>query len=142
EGRIAWEFRNHLLAFLVSEEIEAVAIEQPLNTNQRRKKLVHDHGAEWAGVKRYEETGVTTMATIFRLYSLVSHAVEICSRLNIPLYMVRPDDWRTAFMGVNRAPKGCADSRAWLKERARQQCVRLGIEVKNADQTDAVGVCW
>jgi hypothetical protein len=143
EGRLAREFRDWLRPLLVAEEIETVGIEKPLPPNVTYRKPIVDRSTEWAGTAiRYEEKGGTTMATIFRIYSFVSEALEICARLNIPVHVVSQDAWRKSFLGFSKAPKGTTDGSAWLKAQAKAQCARIGVEVKNADAADAVGVAW
>ena len=143
EGRVAREFRDWLRPLLVAEAIEVVGIEQPLPPNVTYRKPIVDLDTKWAGTAiRYEEKGGTTMGTIFRIYSLVSEACELCARMNIPVHVFSQDAWRKSFLGFSKAPKGTTDGSAWLKAQAKAQCARLGIEVKNADAADAVGVAW
>lgn len=143
EGRLARDFRDWLRALLVAEAIEVVGIEKPLPPNVTYRKPIVDRDTEWAGTAiRYEEKGGTTMATIFRIYSFVSEACELCARLNIPVHVVSQDAWRKSFLGFSKAPKGTTDGSAWLKAQAKAQCQRIGVEVKNADAADAVGVAW
>lgn len=143
EGRVAREFRDHLLAWLRAEEVDVVGIEKPLVPNISYKKPIVDTTASWAGQAiTYEEKGATTFGTIFRIYALVGQAVELCARLNIPVYPVPQQTWRSAFIGVTRAPKGTSNGTAWLKAQAKTQCERLGIKIANTDQADAVGVVF
>ena len=143
EGRLAREFRDWLRPLLVAEGIEAVGIEKPRPPNVTYRKPIVDRNTEWAGTAiRYEEKGGTTMATIFRIYSFVGEACELCARLNIPVHVFSQDAWRKSFLGFSKAPKGTTDGSAWLKAQAKAQCGRIGVEVKNADAADAVGVVW
>lgn len=143
EGRLAREFRDWLRPLLVAEGIEAVGIEKPLPPNVTYRKPIVDRTTEWAGTAiRYEEKGATNMGTIFRIYSFVGEACELCARLNIPVYVFSQDAWRKSFLGFSKAPKGTSDGSKWLKDQAKAQCARIGVEVKNSDAADAVGVVW
>jgi hypothetical protein len=143
EGIVAREFRDHLRAWLVSNEIEALGIEQPLTPNLTIKKPVVNFQSDFAGQAiTYETKGATTYGTIYRLYILHGQAVELAKRLNIKPYVVHQATWRKAFFGDMRPPKGCTDKSKWWKEQAKMQCHRLGIEVKNADAAESVGVAF
>lgn len=143
EGALMKEFRDHLYPLLVSEEIEAMAIEQPLTPDVEFTRTEIDLQANFHGqALRKIKGGGTTFATIFRIYSLVGHACEIGARLNIPVFMVSQQRWRKSFIGLTKAPKESNDKGKWLKAAARAQCEQLGIHVTNDDQSDAVGVVW
>lgn len=142
EGEVAREFRDHLLRWLCAEGIEAVGIEQPLTPQIERRRPVFNPQADFSGQAiTYQKTGATSFGTIYRIYGLHYQAVEVCSRLNIPVHVIHQSEWRSSFIGVTRAPKGASNGTAWLKNKAKDRCVQLNIPVRNADQADAVGVC-
>jgi hypothetical protein len=143
EGKMVREFRDHLRAWLVANEIEAVAMERPLQSNVSFKKPVVDMAANFAGQAiKYEQKGGTTFNVIFRLYALAGAACETCERLNIPLYVVNNKTWRSSFFGAKSPPKGCDNASKWWKQQSMLQCHRLGIDVRNGDQADAIGLAW
>lgn len=143
EGRVAREFRDHLRTWFITEGIEAVAIEKPLVPNISVRKPIVDNQASFGGQAiRYETSGGTNFGTIYRIYILSGHAVELCERLGIQLHVVAQQSWRSAFLGVTRAPRGTANGTAWLKQKAKETCEREGIVIANADEADAVGVCF
>ena len=141
EGRVAREFRDHLRAWFITEGIEAVAIEKPLAPNISVNKPIIDNQASFGGqAVKYLKTGGTNFGTIYRIYVLSGHAVELCERLGIELHVVAQQTWRSAFLGVTRAPRGTANGTAWLKNKAKETCEREGIAIANADEADAVGI--
>lgn len=143
EGRIAAEFRDHLRAWLVDNRIEAVAIERPMQSNVTFKKPTVDMNAGFYGQAiRYETKGGTNFSTIFRLYVLAGEACELCARLNIPVHIVTSGEWRKAFLGDLRPPKGHENPSAWWKHQAKLQCERIKVSVPNADAADGVGIVW
>lgn len=143
EGAVAREFRDYLRAWLVANEIEALGIERPLRSNVTFRKPIVDMKANFAGqALKFEEKGGTTFNIIYRLYVLHGHAVETCCRLNIPVHVVNNTEWRRAFLGDVRPPRGSTNQSAWWKNQSMLQCHRIGVEVKNADASDAVGVLW
>lgn len=143
EGMLAREFRDHLRPWLIDNQITDVGVEKPLAPNITYKKAIIDTTADWAGQSlKYEEKGATTFATIFRIYMLVGNAVELCARLNIDIHMISQGAWRRSFLKTTKAPPGAKDGTAYLKALAKKQCELAGIEIRNADQADAAGVCW
>lgn len=145
EGRLFHEFRGWLHGQLVENEITDVGIEEPLRSDVPMKKATIDTSAGFFGQAiTYGDSSNTNMATVFRLYGLQAHALEICARLSIAVHMFPQQTWRSEFMGVTRAPTSVPkDKRSkWLKDKAREVCALHGIEVVNADQGDSAGIAW
>lgn len=143
EGRVFHAFEDHLRSILTAEKVTDVGIEKPLQSNVTFKRPIINQQAAFAGQAIvYEEAGGTTMATIFRIYPLVGHALSLCSRLNIAVHMISQAAWRTSFGVPTKAPRGTSNSSAWLKAKARERCDELQIVVSNNDQADSAGVCW
>lgn len=128
DAEIFHGFRVHFRALLVSHEVEAVAIEQPLPTNIEINDPKEDERTGNAGHRR----NPVTMATYLRLYGLFGHAQEICYALNITPDVVHQATWRKAFTGDGKADK----------DRSLHQCKLLGYPVKSKDLAEAVGVAW
>lgn len=143
EGRIFRQFRDHIRTWIVENGITDLGIERPLQSNVTIKKPIYDTSSKWAGTAvTYKEVGGTTMGTIFRIYGLVAAAVEISARLGVSVHMISQGEWRSAFLGVTRAPKGTKDGTIWLKNKAIDQCRLIGLNDLTADMADSVGICW
>lgn len=143
EGKIQREHRDFLRAWLLLHRIEAVGIEKPMIGNKKFRKPIINRQASFAGQAiTYQEMDGTSFGANFRTYQLVASACEVCARLNIPIYPVSQDKWRMTFMGVSKGPNGINNKSQWLKERARMQCERLGIEISNNDESDACGIVF
>lgn len=143
EGRIFREWRDFLRSWFIGEGIEAVGVEKPLRSDVRYKKATLHTQADWNGPAiTYEDVGGTTMSTVFRLYNMFGIAVELAARLNIYVHPFADNQWRAAFGVPTRAPRGTKDGRKWLKQRAKDRALLLGIDVRNDDQADSVGVAW
>ena len=143
EGRLFSNFRNYARSWLVENQITDLGIERPLQSNVTIKKPIYDTSSKWAGTAvTYKEVGGTTMATIFRIYGLVAAAVETCARLGVTVHMISQGEWRSAFLGVTRAPRGTKDGTIWLKNKTIDQCRLIGLNDLTADMADSVGICW
>jgi Holliday junction resolvasome RuvABC endonuclease subunit len=120
EGKFFTAFRQWLGSMLVTYQVEHAAIEQPLRSDLRKREA---DGTEKA---------FSNMATFRRLYGLAAHAIEVCSRLDIPCEEVNQSTWRKAFVGNGRASK----------EDSVQQCRILRWNVTQKDAAEACGVAW
>lgn len=120
EGAFFTAFRQWLGSMLHTYRVDHAAIEQPLRTDLRRRNA---DGTEEA---------LTNMATYLRLYGLRAHAIEVCSRLDVPCAEVNQATWRKAFLGSGRADKGAAIA----------QCRLLRWPVTQPDAAEACGVAW
>ncbi|MEP0323279.1 hypothetical protein [Bauldia litoralis] len=145
EAQLVEQFRDHLRAVLVSEEVEYVAYEKPRTRDFSRTKTVVDtNSAMFGAFKKVKERESSNLAMI-RGVGLCTALCGVCDRLNIPHVAVPVDDWRKAFFGFSRPTahvKGSEARRKWWKEQAVIQCTRIGISVPNNDAADAVGVTW
>lgn len=135
-------FRIWLRSTLVAFGVEHLAMEEPLPTNLERTEIVFSQVDVFSSKARKIKRPMSSMATYRRLYGLAAHAREICHAVNIPVVEVNQREWRQAFLGVRSAPKGTSDSTAWLKDRAVQQCQRIGFTVPKKDAAEAVGIAF
>jgi len=109
---------------------EFVAIEQPLrNVMQHRKQ----------GTRMMPdlEGGMTVNAgTALMLNQLVGSTIGILRGYGIPWVVIPVQSWRKGFF-----PKGTkgADRADW-KRLAKRQCELLGVDIRNNDEAEAVGV--
>ncbi|WP_029002764.1 hypothetical protein [Azorhizobium doebereinerae] len=142
DAEIFHGFRMWLRPTLVSFGVEFLAMEEPLPTNLERTEIVFSQSDAFSSKARKIKKPMSSMGTYRRLYGLAGHAREIAFDLNIPCEEVNQREWRQAFLGVRGAPKGTSDASAWLKDRAVQQCLRLGYDVKKKDAAEAVGIAF
>jgi hypothetical protein len=143
EGKLLVEFKDYLRGWLINNQIEAVAIEQPMRSNKTFMKATVNKNAGFFGQAiSYEEKGGTQYNIIFRLYTLVGAACEVCSRLNVNVKVVNNTTWRKSFLGDMRPPRGHSNPSQWWKEQAKRQCERLKVDVPNTDAADSVGIVW
>lgn len=143
EALVAEQFRQHFNASLAAWQPDAVALEEPRTRDfERTKTQVNPNAPGWGqAITKTTERASSNLAMV-RSMILCAHAVGLCQRKNIPVYRVSSDDWRHAFLGYSRAPRGTSDSRAFLKKAVKSQCELLGINVPNDDAGDSVGVAW
>lgn len=140
EARRLSQWREYFWAWLIGEKIQHLAIETPLRSDMTRLEE-GDHGQK-------ERVAATSMKTVWRIYSNTSAAFEIAGRLNVPVSAIHGSTWKKSFLGVIHAPKIdddgtlVKDGRKWLKKRARRECEKINVKVRNDDQGDAVGICW
>lgn len=135
-------YRTWLRSTLVAFGVEHVGMEEPLPTNLEKTEIVFSQSDAFSSKARKIKRPMTSMATYRRLYGLAAHTREICFALNIPVEEVNQREWRHAFLGVRGAPKGTSDSSAWLKDRAVQQCQRIGFQINKKDAAEAAGVAF
>lgn len=135
EGEIARKFEDFIHCWIVTNQVDHVGIEAPISSNATRRKRVINTGADFAGQAiQYQEVAGTSQAAIFRIFGLEMLALAVCNRLNVPARFISQGEWGKAFTGSG-APSG-------RKDRAVQQCRRLGIEISSVDSAEAVGVAW
>lgn len=142
DAEIFYGFRAWLRPTLVSFGVEFLAMEEPLPTNIEKTEIVFSQSDAFGAKARKIKKPMSNMGTYRRLYGLAAHAREIAFALNIPCEEVNIREWRQAFLGMRSAPRGTTDSSAWLKDRAMQQCQRLGYDVRKKDAAEAVGVAF
>ena len=143
EAALAEEFRDHVRGILVAEEIEYAAYEEPRTRDYDRVKTIIDTDTAWAGKSvRHEKERGSSNAAMLRAVVLCATFCGVCQRLDIPTISVSGDDWRKAFLGFSRAPRGTTDGRKFLKKATVKQCRLIGVDVPNDDAGDGVGVCW
>lgn len=143
EGRVAAGFADALKQIIIKHRVDRIGIEQPLRSDIRNKKAVVDQNTRFAGgAVTFEDAGGTSFGTMFRLYSLQSAALVLAARYDIPVLWANQTSWRKLFVGMGRAPKGIKNGKSWMKERARERCEELGVEVSLLDAAEACGVLW
>lgn len=142
DSEIFHGYRIWLRSTLVAFGVERAGMEEPLPTNLERTEVVFSQVDVFSSKTRKIKRPMTNMATYRRLYGLAAHTREICFSLNIPLVEVNQRDWRQAFLGVRSAPKGTTDSTAWLKDKAVQQCQRIGFNITKKDAAEGAGVAF
>lgn len=143
EAKVALEFRQWCRSFLIAHGVERVGYEQPADRAYERTKTIVEPGAAWAGQSiRKEKQASSSLLTLLRANILAATLDEVCQSLGIPTEVIPAGDWRKSFLGMARAPKSATNGRDYLKEQAKLQAKRLGVEVKNDDESDAVGVVF
>lgn len=138
EAEIAEQFRDHARGILVAHGVVHVGFEEPRTRDFERK--VKNRGGDWFGAT--ETQRASSNLAMLRTFGLCRDLCGICHRLNIPATRVSPDDWRKAFLGFSRAPRGTKDGRKYLKQAVMNQCKLLRISVPNDDAGDSVGICF
>lgn len=137
-AEIFHSFRQWWWAFLVANNVERVAIEEPLQSSLERTVIEVDTQAQAFGqAVRKVKRPMTSMATLMGLYGTRAHAIEICAALNIPHCEVNNQAWRGLIHGRRQAPKGTKDSSAWWKQQALTRCQQLGWSVPSKDAAEA-----
>lgn len=130
-------FEDFLEAFLITNGVQHVAIEEPLNMDLfgPRKKLVGmDANALFGQGKQFEVQRGRSLASSFKIYGLEFIACTVCARLNIPSTFVNQTTWRKAFLGNGR-PKDA-------KHEAKAMCAKFGIECSSLDAAEAAGIVF
>lgn len=120
DSEIFHGFRVWLRPLLVSFEVEAVGIEEPLRSDLTRKE------------KDGTAVPISNMRTFLRLYGLRGHAVEICHALNLQCAEFNQSSWRKSFLRNGRGDK----------DMAMAQCKLLRWSVPNKDAAEACGVAF
>ena len=135
-GEAFHEFRTWWRVFLVAHRIECVAIEEPLRSDLTRTevKIIK-------GTPTKVKVPITNQQTLFGLYGVRAHAIEICAALNIRCFEVNNQDWREVIHNQRKAPKGTKDSSEWWKQRALARCKQLGWAVPSKDAAEAALIC-
>lgn len=143
EAQIALEFRLWCRSFLIAQGIQHVGYEQPADRTYERIKTIVDPAALWAGQAiRKERQASSSLLTLLRANILACTLDEVCQSLNIPTEAFPASEWRKSFLGMAMAPKSATNGRDFLKEQAKLQAKRLGVDIKNDDEADAVGVVF
>lgn len=143
EAAIEEEFRDWVHALLIAEGIEHLAYEKPADRSFERTTTEVDTASEWAGQSFKKKVAASSSPlTLIRAHRLVGTVVGVAQRLNIPRTEVTMDDWRKSILGFSRAPKSEKDGRTYLKRAVAERCRLLGVQVKNDDEGDAVGVVF
>lgn len=139
DGAIFAGFRSHLHKLLIRYQPKNAAIEQPLRTDLKRR----EYGApDLTGMSIKYERAMVSMDAYLRLYGLRAVTLELCHAMSIPVFEANQAAWRSAFLGVTRAPAGTKNGREWLKQRALSQCRLLKFDVTQKDAAEAVGVAF
>lgn len=58
----------------------------------------------------------------------------------IPVLGCTSSQWRATFIGMGRAPKG--ETQAFMKKAVLAHAQRLGFDVVDDNESDAIGICW
>lgn len=71
--------------------------------------------------------------------------IEACVLLaghitSVPAHSQAAGSWRLAFLGYGRRPKGASEDH--MKKAAMARAKLLGYDVKNTDESDAIGILW
>lgn len=120
DGEVFTDFRRWLIGIIKVNGVTALAIEEPLRSDIRRRNL---DGTE---------TALTNMRTYLRLYGLRAHAVQICDAFGFKPVEVNQSTWRKSFTGNGRATKD--DTLALARH--------LVPGLKSKDAAEAVGIVW
>jgi hypothetical protein len=131
-GEAFHEFRTWWRGFLLSNEVERAAVEEPL-----RSDLTKTNAALVDGAVIKTKVPITTMKILLGLYGVRAHAIEVCAGLNIPVVEVNNQEWRDVIHGQRRAPKGTTNSSEWWKSKAMERCAQLGWSVPSKDAAEA-----
>lgn len=135
EGEIGRKFQDFLQCWLITNQVDTVAIEAPLPSNTTRRKRVVNTASDFAGQAiQYQEVGGVSQAAVFRMYGLEFAALALCNRLNISAVFVHQATWRKEFLGTGRPTDA--------KKEAVKMCQRLGIEISSVDAAEACGVAF
>lgn len=134
-GEIFHSFRQWWRGFLVANNVEHCAIEQPLRADLKRT-VISGQGDAFGVVHKTKEP-ITNMKTLLGLYGTRAHAIEICAALNVPYVEINNQEWRDVIHGRRHAPKGTTDSSAWWKQQALDRCRQLGWPVPSKDAAEA-----
>lgn len=138
EALIAEEWRDHARGILLAHNVQHVGYEEPRTRDYERK--VKNRGGDWFGAT--ETQRASSNLAMLRTFGLCRDLCGICHRLNIPTSSVPADEWRKAFLGFSRAPRGTKDGRKYLKTAVMNQCKLLRIPVPNDDAGDSVGIAF
>lgn len=145
EAAIALEFRLWSRSFLIAHGIQCVGFEKPADRSFERTETEVNTQSLWAGqaITKVKKPS-SSLLTLIRANILACTLDEVCQSLNIETYIFPASDWRMSFIGVGRAPKHLpkhmSSGRDWLKEQAKLKARAMGIDVKNDDEAEAVGV--
>lgn len=76
------------------------------------------------------------------LYGLRAQVVELAYRKRVDFVSVPPMQWRPSFIGCTQAPKYVPkpQKRAWLKNRAIEECEKRGWPVRDDNAAEALGI--
>lgn len=127
--------------FLTERQIRVVAIEEPLRSDISKREIKVERGL-LGETMRVTRRPITQMTTLRALYGFAAAAQAISHGAGVPYREVNNGDWRQAFIGARRAPKGTPNGTEWLKARAFQQAQMIGARPDSDDAGDAVGVAF
>ncbi len=130
----AWDFSGKLIKLFKNEgKPDFCVIEQPMRNVQQFKKK---------GTKlmpELESDGMTVNPKSSLIVNQITGAaVGVLRGYGIPFETITSGTWRKGFFVKGTKGKNSAD---W-KRLAKRQCELLGIDVRNADQAEAVGVAF
>lgn len=118
-GERAVEFADWLTATITRLEITDLAVEPPVPV-----------------------MGATRIEVTIWLQGAYLRVLEIASRRRLNFWPVHESTWRSWFLGVTRAPKEIKgkDRRRWLKDRCMAECRARGLNPKDDNQADSLGI--
>jgi hypothetical protein len=120
DAEVFTDFRRWLIGILKVNGVVAMAVEEPLRSDIRRRNL---DGTD---------TALTNMRTYLRLYGLRGHAIQVCHAAGVKCVEVNQSTWRKSFTGNGHASKD--DTLALARH--------LVPGLKSKDAAEAVGIVW
>lgn len=142
DGEVFHAFRGWLVPLLKAYDVEAVAIEEPLRTDQSVGVDADPDQEHFSalGPRPRMQRPTGNMRTFLRLYGLRGHAVEVFTALNLDWKEVNVRTWRGAVYGPTSPPKSINSNQrtAWWKKTALHHVNRyLNWPIKSADAAEA-----
>jgi len=130
-------FRIWWRALLKANEVEEVAIEEPLRTDLSMNET-EDRSDVFGSSRFTVKKPIGTMRTFLRLYGIRAHAIEVCHSINVPCREVNNATWRSKIYGGRRPPRGLnsAQRSAWWKQQALNHCALIGWDIKSKDAAE------
>jgi Holliday junction resolvasome RuvABC endonuclease subunit len=116
-GATFFAFRNWLVGKIVGDQVDHLVIESIF-------------------------VGQGMVSALPRLYGLMGVAQEVAHGRGVSTNVVTVMEWRGAFIGTTKAPKGLEKDkrRLWLKNQTREECANRGWPTKTDDEADALGL--
>lgn len=128
-------FRIWWRALLKANEVEEVALEEPLRTDLSQTET-QDRDDAFGTMRFKVKKPIGTMRTFLRLYGIRAHAIEVCHAINVPCREVNNVTWRAKIYGGIRPPKSTTDRSGWWKKQALERCQLLGWDIKSKDAAE------